>query len=556
MPQSTSTIGKVTRKNVTCINKRSKNRGVISFRLHIPGFHQDNLFCLGNTYMIELSSTHVGACCPCCHHFSKHLKGHYSRSLQEVEIWDHPVTLLVQVRKFRCKNTCCPQKVFSESLVPLSYTHARHTFKVEERISEVSLKTTSRISSELLHRQNIFCSPSTCLRRVRKKASDETASPAPVAIGIDDFAQKKGHIYGSVIVDQLTHQPVKLLPSREGTELEKYLAENPQIQYITRDRGRCFVEAINRVLPGATQICDRFHLIKNMTDSMTEEIAFFSRLDVCKRTYTYPSAEQVRERIMKALLNMGDAKHRHKLNLFIAADDCIRRGMSIAETAKQLGEHSQVIWRLVRKRTRKDYMSARQKNVLRHIDVLSFEIGHGCAELKKLKEKMKNAMSASDVTWATLDIRNEIKQEKMKIREYNKSIAERKNKKHASIKAIRHFILHGESKVESLCDLLNKPEIKNVIKLCGEFREMVNGNPKQRSLDKWISKATASESESMRCFATGIKLDQQAVQNAMDIYLNNGLLEGTVNKVKCIKRMMFNRAGYELLNIKLKGFKT
>ncbi len=60
----------------------------------------------------------------------------------------------------------------------------------------------------------------------------------------------------------------------------------------------------------------------------------------------------------------------------------------------------------------------------------------------------------------------------------------------------------------------------------------------------------------MRTFAAGIKTDQMAVQNAMDIYLNNGVLEGTVNKLKCIKRQMFNRASTRLLNTKLIAFKT
>lgn len=85
---------------------------------------------------------------------------------------------------------------------------------------------------------------------------------------------------------------------------------------------------------------------------------------------------------------------------------------------------------------------------------------------------------------------------------------------------------------------------------------MINGNPKQLSLDTWIKQAMECDSKAMRGFAAGISADQQAVQNAMDIYLNNGVLEGTVNKIKAIKRQMFNRASYRLLNVKLMAFKT
>ena len=79
-----------------------------------------------------------------------------------------------------------------------------------------------------------------------------------------------------------------------GEALDNWLARNPQIQYITRDRGRCFREAINRMTPGVTQICDRFHLAENMTDTMIPEIekmirqtkqkpVSYTHLDVYKR---------------------------------------------------------------------------------------------------------------------------------------------------------------------------------------------------------------------------------------------------------------------------------
>ena len=68
----------------------------------------------------------------------------------------------------------------------------------------------------------------------------------------------------SVVVDQMTHIPIALLEDRNGEALDNWLIRTPLIQYITRDRGRCFTEAINRIIPGVTQICDRFHLIKNM----------------------------------------------------------------------------------------------------------------------------------------------------------------------------------------------------------------------------------------------------------------------------------------------------
>ena len=58
----------------------------------------------------------------------------------------------------------------------------------------------------------------------------------------------------SVVVDQMTHIPIALLEDRNGEALDNWLIRNPQIQYITRDRGRCLTEALNRIIPGVTQI--------------------------------------------------------------------------------------------------------------------------------------------------------------------------------------------------------------------------------------------------------------------------------------------------------------
>ena len=52
-------------------------------------------------------------------------------------------------------------------------------------------------------------------------------------------------------------------------------------------------------------------------------------------------------------------------------------------------------------------------------------------------------------------------------------------------------------------------------------------------------------------FAYGIEKDWEAVQAAIDIPFSNGLLEGTVNKIKAVKRQMYNRAGSKLLRAKI-----
>ena len=52
----------------------------------------------------------------------------------------------------------------------------------------------------------------------------------------------------------------------------------------------------------------------------------------------------------------------------------------------------------------------------------------------------------------------------------------------------------------------------------------------------------------MQSLGNGIKQDFDAVINSLRFNENNGFLEGNVNRLKAIKRSMFGRAKFPLLN--------
>jgi transposase len=55
----------------------------------------------------------------------------------------------------------------------------------------------------------------------------------------------------------------------------------------------------------------------------------------------------------------------------------------------------------------------------------------------------------------------------------------------------------------------------------------------------------------MRSFATGIRHDQQAVASGLTLPYSSGKVEGTVNKIKMLKRQMYGRATFALLRTRV-----
>jgi len=79
------------------------------------------------------------------------------------------------------------------------------------------------------------------------------------------------------------------------------------------------------------------------------------------------------------------------------------------------------------------------------------------------------------------------------------------------------------------------------------FAEMMTARTGSRDLESWLAAVEADDQAGLRSLAAGIRTDQQAVTNGLTLPWNSGMVEGTVNKIKMIKRQMYGRAGFGLL---------
>jgi len=73
-------------------------------------------------------------------------------------------------------------------------------------------------------------------------------------------------------------------------------------------------------------------------------------------------------------------------------------------------------------------------------------------------------------------------------------------------------------------------------------------------LDDWLSLVRASQIPELQGFVQSIQRDKAAVFAGLTLQHNNGVVEGKVNKLKLIKRMMYGRAEFPLLRQRVLHF--
>ena len=98
---------------------------------------------------------------------------------------------------------------------------------------------------------------------------------------MDDFALRRGHQYGTIVVDLETHRPIALLPDRMAETLAAWLKAHPGIEILSRDRSKTYKRRMSKGAPDAIQVADRFHLRQNLEETL--EKAFKGHTPVFKR---------------------------------------------------------------------------------------------------------------------------------------------------------------------------------------------------------------------------------------------------------------------------------
>lgn len=94
------------------------------------------------------------------------------------------------------------------------------------------------------------------------------------------------------------------------------------------------------------------------------------------------------------------------------------------------------------------------------------------------------------------------------------------------------------------------PTLGQLYSLLKEFHRIVFSR-KSDELDSWIETAAKLNVDELDSYLSGLRNDIEAVKNAISYKYNNGLAEGSVNKIKLTKRIMYGRNSFMLLKAKI-----
>ncbi len=534
----------------------------------VSGLQLENVAIDAKTVSLSVASTRPSASCPVCGQKTARLHSHYRRTVADLPWGGRSARLSLLVRRFRCSAPECPRRIFAERLASVVEPYARKTTRLHEILRLVGFALGGEGGARLLLRLGMRASPSTLLRYVR--GSPSVVHPQPDAVGIDDWAFRRGHRYGTIFVDLERHEVIDLLEDREAGSVAAWLKRHPEIRIVARDRGGAYAEAASTGAPQAVQVADRWHLLKNATEvvqrfaernhavlghaaqrvmqtqridaSVTESphsIAMLSsreeRGSLQRRQKRYARYRDVMELHCQGVSERGIARalsiNRATVRKFIGAGTFPERAPH-----KSAGSILDPYIPYIHRRWAEGCDNAMQ--LWREIEALGY--GGKVAMVRRYARRLRarlrgstpeqraaflgnaktfRAPSARRATWWLLGPTEELDKEQ------------------------RAFI----EQLSRLC-----PQTDPVRELVRGFRKMVSER-RAEELDAWLDAAEGSEVAELEGFARALRRDYEAVAAALEYEWSSGQVEGQINRLKLIKRQMYGRASFDLLRQRVLG---
>jgi transposase len=491
--------------------------------------------------------------CPSCGLSSARTHSRYERRLADLPWQGHQVELRIRVRRLRCVNEACPQRIFAERLPQIASTRARHTDRLREIQQAIVMALGGNPGARLAQRLALPISASTLLRVARATAAPLHAPPR--VVGIDDWAWRRGTRYGTIVCDLERNRVIDLLPDREAGTVADWLRRNPGIEMIARDRAGAYADGIRRGAPTAIQVADRWHLLRNLGDALQAAVERH-------RKAVRQAALQVASGIHGALVAAAadqpasaeerrrDARRQQREETYAALVRLRSLGLTFEQIAPAIGLSKPSIHRWLKEGGPPQHHKPRRGRPSLSTPCLAFleeRWAGGCRNASRLWRALcQCGLKASERTvrrWA------QTRRQGLPATLAEPAAAWPAPSKRRCARLLttreedldpkeRSFVLHLGSVA---------PTLVEAAKLAKQFGTMVKDRA-AGMLDVWLAAARGTE---LASFAQGLERDHAAVRAALTERWSTSPVEGQINKLKALKRQMFGRAKLDLLRTRL-----
>jgi transposase len=535
-----------------------------------PGLRLDDIVLTPTTAVALVLSTASSAACPRCGTSSDRVHSRYRRTVADLPCQDRPVVLRLVVRRFRCRQPDCRQAIFCERLPDLLKAHARSTTRLSDAHRTIGFALGGEAGARLAQRLDMPTSPDTLLRRVK----DAPAEPMPLPryVGIDDWAIRKGQCYGTMVVDLERSRIIDLLPGRDGSALEAWLKDHPAVEVVSRDRWAAYAQAATVGAPQATQVTDRWHLLKNLREAVEKLFdRCYSQLKpvLLESPGAKDASTHVAQPTAESTVLPSEAvsvpsvqepalatKRQRRLERYERVRQLHEDGTPLRQIARDVAMSVKTVRRYIAGSGCPDWKPGRQRptRVDAYTEHVDRQIAAGCRNAAAVYRELA-AQGCPASAAAVLRFFNRRLAAAGQKRERVNAAGPAPTALPSARKLAFDFIRRSEDREPAADQRLDRirgvnAEVAAALRLADEFVAMVRARS-GTGLADWLSRAAETTAAEMRGFVGGICQDKAAVQAGLTEAWSNGPVEGHVNRLKVIKRTMYGRAGFALLRARV-----
>jgi transposase len=514
---------------------------------------------------LQLRVTAPTATGPRCAVSSSSVHSHYQRHLTDLAWGTRAVRIQLTVRKFLCRTRACGRRIFTERLPELVAAYGRKTHRLVTILRVIGMALGGQAGARLAARLQLPTSPATLLRLVRATPMPHT--PALQVIGVDEWAWRRGHRYGTILVDLATHRVVDVLPDRSAASVAAWLAQHPTITVVCRDRSDLYADGLRRGAPDAVQVVDRFHLVHNLRQALEAFLInhrpALQAAAVGTAMALRPTAGPVpvtpmyrgRRRRPQPARQHGERPPQHTrwVAIYEAVQTLQAQGTPVTTIAQQLGISRPTVYAYLRQDTPPAPRSPqRSGQVLRpYLPYLIRRWREGISDSRQLwREIQVQGYAHSARTVCRFITRLRRAAEAGQPPEAQTSPYTRQQG--PSVRAVSFALvcpaakrsLEAQTYVDQLCQVNTRIARANV--LIQAFLTMVRER-RGADLEVWRAEAMHSGIDELARFARGRQEDLSAVTAGLTLEWSNGATEGHIHRLKLMKRQGYGRAGFALL---------